>query len=1838
LACERLEDRLLLTALPIYSTFDQLAWADHAPMTGGLNQPSAITVPTGGSVTVGHAGVSSNGLTSQPVVISDLSNANYGSVDYDFDPVTSGKLRADVTVSIFSNSRSHLVDGYFLQIGDGSNVLARLRMSSSGQITDDAYHVLGNYQANVPFRVRVTVSPAEHSWSVVVDKEMDGFDNNSPYTGLLYSGDKVSRLSASLYTTVGASATSIAYDNIEISTLSDLAVTNVRPLYCDSGFLEYQYTVTNIGDSPADLEGPTGADTDNVTIQGILSADDVLGNADDVPAGTDVLRGDRLGQLEAGQSVSGTVNVLASVAATRPYVFVRVDPGKLVPEVNDESNGTDNNVTRAQIPVASQLPVLSTFDHESTGARPETDGLNQPTDVTPTLNTAGSWVMVKSSSSGLSGNVAEIGNNGAVPGTMTYAFDNVWHGLLRIEATVSFSTLVASSFLGTADFVNTSVTRLYTSAGGSIYYTYSSGGTAYTKDIGTYSANTPFRMRMDIDLSARTWSFTQDPEFDGFDDNTAYTGLFFTSASATQIDKVQAAFAPAAGSALTTMAYDDLVITRPDLVVSDLRPVAYDGNWVQYQYTVTNTGGAPANLNGIGAAGNEVQRFAFTTVPTGGSYAILFNPEGSGGSPANTQFGWLPFSAPASEVERVLRQMTTIGTGNVRVTGSYTTGFTVNFYGASLGRRDLVDSVILIYTPTLTSATGTVDYTLQELVNGFPLSNTLDDVRIQAWLSSDSTFGNTDDVALSSDTLVRTTPIVLDPGESITLLYQSQAASGTESQRNFMMRVGCVADTSGVANPAYVATRLETDETNNTTTSRVPLDGTLDLSGQLCKVTATSALVWGQTFTVQYQVHNAGTGRLTSDVEQWFILSTDQSYTAAYAFDPVVLSDDISAGGDSSIRTVQLTLPTTPPTGFSDSGTLYLSMLTDLHNNAVETDETNNGPFTAGLEQDYDTLDVATGPDLVGGGVTAPATLNWNQKFSVSCTVTDANNVGVSGTFAQGIYLSQDTTFGNSDDLYLGAVSYTGAGLGTAQSGWIQMPAAAPAGYTGAGPFYLYMATDAGNAVVESSEVNNRPGAYGEDTNSARFSVVSVDLRGAACDAPSALAWGQPFDVSYQVRNDGTTAVGSSLVQRFYLSKDATFGNIDDYSLGTDTYTGGVPASGSGSIQTAQLQMPPLAAELQLQFAGVPNSGTYTLTFDLDGAGTTYAPQTTGTLNYNASYAEIELALESLLTIGHDNVEVRGAYDNLLTFAFDLDLARSDMTLTVDTAALSSASGAVTGTLSPVFGGSGPYYIAMVTDDGMVYGGAVGESNEANNAPFSYALGVDNDSFAISSNLPELQGAQCYPPVKIQWGESFLVNYQIANNGSAAVTDDIYQAFYLSKDQVFGNSDDVYLGGEYCTTDIAGNSRTSLRSINLTLPASAPTGYSEDGPFYIGMSTDAYGKVWESNESNNTPFSSALGADWQFFYIGEGGGTPVGSSPDTPGLYNPATSWFYLRDENVTGVADYSFGYGAPHGGWTVLTGDWDGNGTTGVGLYDPQTSTFYLTSAYQTGVAEYTFGYGEGGKGWIPIVGDWDGDGADGVGLFDPQHSVFYLTDSLTYGYASHAFGYGDPGGNWTPMVGDWNGDGADGVGLYNPRTSTFYLTSAFQSGYAEHTFGYGQPEGGWQPLVGDWNGDRADGVGLYNPTASTFYLTSTFATGYAEFTFGYGEPNKGWQPLVGDWNGDGTSGVGLYAPSSSTFYLTNTLLSGYAETTVGFGQAGAGMVAFVGCWEATGSVSTVAVQSTPAAVQSSTINPAAVDQIDLAGVAALQAAETSKTEPSLDEATDVDSALAIDLALSQL
>ena len=325
---------------------------------------------------------------------------------------------------------------------------------------------------------------------------------------------------------------------------------------------------------------------------------------------------------------------------------------------------------------------------------------------------------------------------------------------------------------------------------------------------------------------------------------------------------------------------------------------------------------------------------------------------------------------------------------------------------------------------------------------------------------------------------------------------------------------------------------------------------------------------------------------------------------------------------------------------------------------------------------------------------------------------------------------------------------------------------------------------------------------------------------------------------------------------------------------------------------------------------------------------------------------------------------------------------------------------------------------------------------------------------------------------------------------------------------------------------------------------------------------------------------------------------------DTIGLFAPNPSMTFLRNTNDGGNANIMFAYGAANAGWRPIAGDWNGDGVVSVGLYNPATSVFYLRNTNGTGAANMTFAYGAAHAGWLPIAGDWNGDGKDTIGLYNPATSTFYLRNTNSTGAADVTFAYGTAGAGWLPVVGDWNGNGTDTVGLYNPTTSVFYLRNTNSSGSPSLKFAYGAAHAGWLPIAGDWNGDKKDTIGLYDPAASVFYLRNTNTKGYADLTFAYGAAHAGWLPIAGDWDGTtpaarATTALATPASQPVAETLAHSMTVGLSDTSLSEPE-----VATYGPVTAAAPAQKAAIPRPDSVDPSGTIDPGAVDSIDLLAV----------------------------------
>lgn len=122
----------------------------------------------------------------------------------------------------------------------------------------------------------------------------------------------------------------------------DLIVENVEVLSIDSVSVIYQFTIRNIGDGMADLDGPDDVNIfDNVNFRGVLSPDDILDNAGDKGAGGAFLN-PPIDPTELYPGEVFTKSFSAGMGGANyldfHYLFVEIDGVGNLPETNEDNN------------------------------------------------------------------------------------------------------------------------------------------------------------------------------------------------------------------------------------------------------------------------------------------------------------------------------------------------------------------------------------------------------------------------------------------------------------------------------------------------------------------------------------------------------------------------------------------------------------------------------------------------------------------------------------------------------------------------------------------------------------------------------------------------------------------------------------------------------------------------------------------------------------------------------------------------------------------------------------------------------------------------------------------------------------------------------------------------------------------------------------------------------------------------------------------------------------------------------------------------------------------------------------------------------------------------------------------------------------------------------------------------------------------------------------------------------------------------------------------------------------------------------------------------------------
>jgi subtilase family serine protease len=525
------------------------------------------------------------------------------------------------------------------------------------------------------------------------------------------------------------------------------------------------------------------------------------------------------------------------------------------------------------------------------------------------------------------------------------------------------------------------------------------------------------------------------------------------------------------------------------------------------------------------------------------------------------------------------------------------------------------------------------------------------------------------------------------------------------------------------------------------------------------------------------------------------------------------------------------------------SGDFFFLIQSDASNQIFEGNfESNN----VGYDPIATRVTLTPPPDLEVESIDVPTTALASNPFTINYRVT---NFGATATpnssWQDAFYLSADDQLDPNTDLFLGTKNHYGvldAGVSYDSSATFSLPD----GLTG--NYRIFVVSDKDNAVFELDNANNtRIGA-----NAIAISSRPADLIVSTAGISGSAEAGKAVRVNWTVANQGTgdTAV-ENWTDKVFISTDSVldsndtllgsfshsgllnlggsysgselvsipFNLVGDYSLFVVTDTNGNVYEATNEGNNSSLAVPLTVArqtpDLQVTQLNLPTTaqsgGAFTVNWTVQNLGT-------GRTNANYWYDTVYLSLDPV--ISNDDITLGQVYHSGTLDPSGQYQASQTFTLPVDL--------------------TGQFYTLVRTDSGdaVVEGVLNNNNDQASSSTTTINLG----------SVPDLVVQTVDAPATAIGGQSFSLSWTVQNNGAATGDHSWYDAFYLSRDQIFDRDTDTFLGYRYHNGGLAaGQSYTETQSFQI------PQGLS--GPYYVFAVTDGDNKVYErSGEQNNVSY------------------------------------------------------------------------------------------------------------------------------------------------------------------------------------------------------------------------------------------------------------------------------------------------------------------------------------------------------------------------------------------------
>ena len=701
-------------------------------------------------------------------------------------------------------------------------------------------------------------------------------------------------------------------------------------------------------------------------------------------------------------------------------------------------------------------------------------------------------------------------------------------------------------------------------------------------------------------------------------------------------------------------------------------------------------------------------------------------------------------------------------------------------------------------------------------------------------------------------------------------IYEGETATGTitrnteDTSSELVVNLNS-SDTTEVNVPQTVT--IPVNQSSTTFTLTGVTDNIFD-SSQTATITASSTQFENGTATIVVKNNdlpdlivsniiapNTAQSGQTIDVA-WTITNQGNTNASGTWSDRVFLSDNDSIGNDLLLGTFSLT--GTIASGTSITRTQAVSLPLDINGNrriVVQSDIFNQIQERLGTENNNTTIDdqvikvnLSPYPNLQVASVTAPTTAFSSQETVIKWVVTNTGN-GNTNTplWYDRVWLSLDQTL-DSSDIYLGQAansSYLNVGESYSNTLNVKLPVGIDSNY------YFLVQADGTNQVWEFDR-------EGDNITASNVTDVDLtpppDLQIASVIVPASIFSGQKINLNWTVENRGAgKTFGRYWYDDIYLSLDQTIDTRTDYYLGRQQYNSfAVFDSGASYTVSKEVELP-VGISGNYYFLVRTDAGNYVFeqAFKENNTGSTANPvniRLTPPPDLEVDFVDAPASATASrpLTFNYrvtnygstrtpNNSWSDSFYlstDNKLDIATDYKLGdRSRFgALNVDEFYTASATFSLPNTLTGTF-----YLFAIADSSNQVF-----ELDNNNNSNF------DSQVITITSRPADLIVSGNTSQSIVENGKSLRVNWTTTNQGIGDTAVNSWSdKIVASKDNILGNSDDVYLSG-FTRNGLLNVGASYSRSELVTIPFNFMS-----GDYHLFVVTDANQNVYEASGENN---------------------------------------------------------------------------------------------------------------------------------------------------------------------------------------------------------------------------------------------------------------------------------------------------------------------------------------------------------------------------------------------------